>query len=79
MNPFGTYTAQIWNGETKISAIEGLSIDAAREICRSAPMTGHTGRVWCDDEGTDYNEVYAKDGRVRCGTFGETTLVVIHH
>jgi hypothetical protein len=72
-----SFTAQIWDGQTLLSAIGGLSIDAAREICRAAPTMGHSGRVWCDDDGTDYNEVYAKDGSIRRGKFEETTLVVI--
>lgn len=70
-----SFTAQIWNGQQLETSISGLSLDAAREICQAAPLTGHDGRVWCDDDGTDYNEVYARDGSTRCGKFCETTLV----
>ena len=40
-----------------VAQFNDLSIDAAREIARSAPMTGHVGRIICND--ADYCEVYA--------------------
>lgn len=73
MNPFASYTAQIWDHQTLVQQIAGLSIDAAREIARSALITGNSGRVWCDSE--NYTEVYAVDGSVRTGRYEETTLV----
>lgn len=73
--PFGSYTAQAWRDQKLITAINGLSIDAAREICRAHLMAGLTGRVWL--EGGDYCEVYTPGRPVRCGTFGDTTLVRI--
>lgn len=68
-----SFTAQVWDGETRLTNIDGLSFDAARHIASCAPMTGHTGRVMSDAE--DYVIVYAKDGTVRVGTFGQTTIV----
>lgn len=73
MNPIASYTAQIWDDQTLVQQISGLSIDAAREIARSALITGNSGRVWCDDE--NYTEVYAADGSVRTGRYEQTTLV----
>jgi hypothetical protein len=68
-----TYTAQIWDKETLLSQIEGLSLSAAREICSTAPLTGHSGRVWCDTR--DYTEVFDRRG-VRRGPYAVTTIVV---
>src|SRR3990167_7452881 len=68
-----SFTAQTWNGQEKIGEIADLSIDAAREICRTHAAMGKIGRVWCQSD--DYIEVYCPNGDVRVGTFGETTLV----
>jgi hypothetical protein len=75
MTPISSYRAQTWDGEVLVSEIAELSIDAAREIARSAPMTGHTGRLMAESPGVDYCEVYARDGSIRRGTFAETTIV----
>lgn len=77
-NAFSSYTAQIWDDDALISEIGGLSLDAAREICRAAPLTEHCGRVWCEDIGVNYNEVYARDGSIRRGKFEEMILVRYH-
>lgn len=69
---FSTYRVQIWRGDTKLTELEHLSIDAAREVARIAPTMGQTGRIMCHD--ADYCEVYALDG-VRVGTWAETTCV----
>ena len=74
MDKSAPYTAQIWHGVERILQVQHLSLDAAREICRTAPMTGHSGRVWCETE--DYTEVFASDGSVRCGPYAETTLII---
>ena len=72
IRPFGTYRAQTWNDQSLVSEIGDLSYDAAREIARTARLTGHTGRLMA--ESGDYCEVYAADG-VRIGTWAETTRV----
>jgi len=74
-----SFTAQTWLGEMLVTQIEGLSIDAAREIARVTLGT-HTGRIMAERRSAadeDYCEVYTKDGGSRVGTFAETTLVTI--
>ena len=74
MHAFTPFTAQVWNGHDRLVHLEDLSIDAAREIARSAPLTGHTGRIMA--QGEDYCEVYSAEYGNRVGTFADTTLVI---
>lgn len=68
------FIAQAWNGEQKLSEIEGLSYDAARHIAMAATLTGHTGRLMGEDQ--DWCEVWTPTD-YRSGTFAQTTLVAI--
>jgi hypothetical protein len=70
-----SYRAQTWIGQLLIAEITDLSLDAAREIARTATLTGHTGRLMSQDAELDYCEVYPLKGDIRRGTFAETTLV----
>lgn len=68
-----TYLAQIWDDQELLNQIDGLSIDAAREIAASAPMLGQTGRIF--ENGRDYCEVYPPNETPRRGRFAEVTYV----
>ena len=75
-----SYRAQTWDGSRLVSEVGSLSLDAAREVARSAKLTGCTGRVAPYTESGrafDYWEVYPVDGPPRFGTFAEVTLVTV--
>ena len=79
MHAFSTFIAQTWEapaGDGKLVAqFNDLSIDAAREIARSAPMTGHVGRIMCND--ADYCEVYAtRNAGYRSGSSADTVICI---
>lgn len=68
------FCAQIWRGMERLSSIDGLSYDAAREIAKTAPVTGHTGRIMSEDPSVDWTEVYTPT-ETRYGPFAQTTLI----
>ena len=70
-----SYIAQEWDGERRVTHVNGLSLSAARAICSWSPGGGLIGRVM--SEIRDYCEVYTSRG-CRKGTWAETTLVTIH-
>ena len=77
MHAFSSFTAQMWQSQPDgklVSQIDDLSVDAAREIARSATMTGHTGRIICND--SDYCEVFDPKRGFRSGKFAETVFAV---
>ena len=71
-----SFSVSTFDGETSVhDAIEGLSIDAAREIAETNSALGHSCTI--DAEGKDYREVWEKGLPVRAGKFSQVTLVRI--
>lgn len=71
------FTVQTWSGQARVhNDLQGLSIEAAREVALVHVPLGYTGRIMSEDR--DYCEVYTPDGRVRKGTHAQTTEVTVN-
>ena len=68
-----TYTAQTWNGTELLDEIDGLSLDAAREICRANAVGKLVTRAIANE--IDYSEIFKNGHLDRAGSFAETVYV----